>query len=165
MRPPAVADGVCSAHRIGGPARNRQSTIRSADLIVDLETRVVLSGDKLVPLTGKEYCIFELLSLRKGIVVTKQVLLDHLYGGIDEPELKIIDVFVCHLRKKLAQATGGKHCIETIWGRGYRVRDPGQVPPLPDPCETEDDPDRSSAGSRTVEGGPAFSRPWRVEAD
>lgn len=140
MRPPAVADRVSSAHGIGGPARNRQSSIRIADLVIDFETRVVSSGEKPVPLSGKEYCIFELLSLRKGTVVTKQMLLDHLYGGIDEPALKIIDVFVCYLRKKLAHATGGKHCIETIWGRGYRMRDPGQVPPLPHPYETEDDP-------------------------
>jgi DNA-binding response OmpR family regulator len=100
--------------------------------------------DKPVPLSGKEYCIFELLSLRKGTVATKQMLFDHLYRGMEEPEVKIIDVFVCHLRKKLAQATGGKHCIETIWGRGYRMRDPGQVPPLPHPCETENDPRRES---------------------
>jgi two-component system cell cycle response regulator CtrA len=82
-------------------------------------------------LTGKEYCIFELLSLHKGAIVTKRMLLAHLYGGINEPELKIIDVFVYHLRKKLARATGGNHYIETVWGRGYRVRDPGQVLPLP----------------------------------
>jgi two-component system cell cycle response regulator CtrA len=131
MRPPVVADRVSSAHGISGSARNRQSTVRMGDLVLDLETRAVSLRDKPVPLSGKEYCIFELLSLRKGTVVTKQMLLDHLYGGIDEPELKIIDVFVCHLRKKLAHATGGKHCIETIWGRGYRMRDPGQVPPLP----------------------------------
>jgi two-component system cell cycle response regulator CtrA len=76
-----------------------------------------------VHLTGKEYGILELLSLRKGTAVTKEMFLNHLYGGVDEPELKIIDVFVCNLRKKLAQATGGKHYIETVWGRGYVLRD------------------------------------------
>jgi two-component system cell cycle response regulator CtrA len=84
-----------------------------------------------VRLTGKEYCILELLSLRKGTTVTKEMFLGHLYGGKDEPELKIIDVFVCNLRKKLAQATGGKHYIETVWGRGYWLHDPAQVSPLP----------------------------------
>ena len=63
-------------------------------------------------------------------MLTKRVFLDHLYGGMPEPVLKIIDVFVCHLRKKLAQATGGKHYIETVWGRGYRLRDPAEVSPL-----------------------------------
>jgi two-component system, cell cycle response regulator CtrA len=76
-----------------------------------------------VHLTGKEYGILELLSLRKGTTLTKEMFLNHLYGGIDEPELKIIDVFVCKLRKKLVQATGGKHYIETVWGRGYVLRD------------------------------------------
>jgi len=52
------------------------------------------------------------------------MFLNHLYGGMDEPELKIIDVFICKLRKKLAQATGGNHFIETVWGRGYVLRDP-----------------------------------------
>ena len=75
-------------------------------------------------LTGKEYGILELLSLQKSTTLTKEMFLNHLYGGMDEPELKIIDVFVCKLRKKLARATGGNHYIETIWGRGYRLRDP-----------------------------------------
>ena len=137
MHPLTVADGVSSAHGIGGPARNSQSTL-IGDLVLDLETRVFLSGDKPVRLSGKEYCMFELLTLRKGTVVTKQMLLDHLYGGMKEPEVKIIDVLLYHLRKKLARATGGKHHIETIWGRGYRIRDPGQASPLSD-SETEDD--------------------------
>jgi DNA-binding winged helix-turn-helix (wHTH) protein len=59
--------------------------------------------------------------------LTKEMLLNHLYGGMDEPELKIIDVFVCKLRKKLAQATGGEHYIETVWGRGHRLRDPASM--------------------------------------
>ncbi len=74
--------------------------------------------------TGKEYGILELLSLRKGTTLTKEMFLNHLYGGMDEPELKIIDVFVCKLRKKLSQATGGDNYIETVWGRGYVLRDP-----------------------------------------
>jgi two-component system, cell cycle response regulator CtrA len=84
--------------------------------------------DQPVYLTAKEYGILELLSLRKGTTLTKEMFLNHLYGGIDEPELKIIDVFVCKLRKKLAQATGGSHYIETVWGRGYVVRDPVPLP-------------------------------------
>jgi hypothetical protein len=69
--------------------------------------------------------MLELLSLRKGTTLTKEMFLNHLYGGMDEPELKIIDVFICKLRKKLQAATGGKHYIETVWGRGYVLRDPG----------------------------------------
>jgi DNA-binding winged helix-turn-helix (wHTH) protein len=72
-----------------------------------------------VHLTGKEYQMLELLSLRKGTTLTKEMFLDHLYGGMDEPELKIIDVFICKLRKKLADASAGRNYIETVWGRGY----------------------------------------------
>ena len=68
--------------------------------------------------------ILELLSLRKGTTLTKEMFLNHLYGGMDEPELKIIDVFVCKLRKKLSTATGGENYIETVWGRGYVLRHP-----------------------------------------
>jgi two-component system, cell cycle response regulator CtrA len=76
-----------------------------------------------VHLTGKEYQMLELLSLRKGTTLTKEMFLNHLYGGMDEPELKIIDVFICKLRKKLAAAAMGKNFIETVWGRGYVLRD------------------------------------------
>ena len=73
-------------------------------------------------LTGKEFAILELLVLRKGMVLTKETFLNHLYGGMDEPEMKIIDVFICKLRKKLAQAGAG-NLIGTVWGRGYMIRD------------------------------------------
>jgi two-component system cell cycle response regulator CtrA len=105
-----------------------ESTIRTGKLVVNLDTRVVSVDDQPVYLTAKEYGILELLSLRKGTTLTKEMFLNHLYGGIDEPELKIIDVFVCKLRKKLEQATGGSHYIETVWGRGYVVRDPVPLP-------------------------------------
>jgi two-component system, cell cycle response regulator CtrA len=81
-----------------------------------------------VHLTTKEYQMLELLSLRKGATLTKEMFLNHLYGGMDEPEVKIIDVFICKLRKKLATATGGKHYIETVWGRGYVLRNSEDVP-------------------------------------
>ena len=68
--------------------------------------------------------MLELLSLRKGTTLTKEMFLNHLYGGMDEPELKIIDVFICKLRKKLSTATGGQNYIETVWGRGYVLCDP-----------------------------------------
>ena len=105
-----------------------ESTIRTGKLVVNLDTRVVSVDDQPVHLTGKEYGILELLSFRKGTTLTKEMFLNHLYGGMDEPELKIIDVFVCKLRKKLAQATGGSHYIETVWGRGYVLRDPVPTP-------------------------------------
>ena len=101
-----------------------ESRIRTGRLVVDLDARIVSVDDRPVHLTGKEYAILELLSLRKGTTLTKEMFLNHLYGGMNEPELKIIDVFVCKLRKKLAEATGGRHYIETVWGRGYVLRDP-----------------------------------------
>ncbi len=100
------------------------SVIRTGKLAVNLDAHTVEVDKQPLHLTGKEYGILELLSLRKGTTLTKEMFLNHLYGGMDEPELKIIDVFVCKLRKKLAAATGGMNYIETVWGRGYVLRDP-----------------------------------------
>jgi len=104
-----------------------QSVIRTGQVAVNLDAKTVESNGKSIHLTGKEYQMLELLSLRKGTTLTKEMFLNHLYGGMDEPELKIIDVFICKLRKKLAQATGGDNYIETVWGRGYVLRDPEPV--------------------------------------
>ncbi|MFN3936872.1 MAG: response regulator transcription factor CtrA [Gemmobacter sp.] len=101
-----------------------QSVIRTGMVAVNLDAKTVEVDGKAVHLTGKEYQMLELLSLRKGTTLTKEMFLNHLYGGMDEPELKIIDVFICKLRKKLAEATGGENYIETVWGRGYVLRDP-----------------------------------------
>ncbi|MCR8725700.1 response regulator transcription factor CtrA [Frigidibacter sp. ROC022] len=101
-----------------------QSIIKTGEIEVNLDAKTVMVGGKPVHLTGKEYQMLELLSLRKGTTLTKEMFLNHLYGGMDEPELKIIDVFICKLRKKLAAATGGESHIETVWGRGYVLRNP-----------------------------------------
>ncbi|MEI4263095.1 response regulator transcription factor CtrA [Roseovarius sp. D0-M9] len=101
-----------------------QSVIRTGMINVNLDAKTVDVASKAVHLTGKEYQMLELLSLRKGTTLTKEMFLNHLYGGMDEPELKIIDVFICKLRKKLSEATGGESYIETVWGRGYVLRDP-----------------------------------------
>ncbi len=101
-----------------------QSVIKTGIVNVNLDAKTVDVDGLTVHLTGKEYQMLELLSLRKGTTLTKEMFLNHLYGGMDEPELKIIDVFICKLRKKLAEATGGANYIETVWGRGYVLREP-----------------------------------------
>ena len=104
-----------------------QSIIKTGRIAVNLDAKTVDVSGNTVHLTGKEYQMLELLSLRKGTTLTKEMFLNHLYGGMDEPELKIIDVFLCKLRKKLAEATSGENYIETVWGRGYVLRDPEPV--------------------------------------
>jgi two-component system, cell cycle response regulator CtrA len=104
-----------------------QSVINIDDLCVNLDTKMVEINGARVYLTCKEYQMLELLSLRKDRTLTKEMFLSHLYGGLDEPEMKIIDVFICKLRKKLANASGGKDYIETVWGRGYIMREHDQA--------------------------------------
>ena len=101
-----------------------QSLIQIGDLIVNLDSKTVEVDGARVHLTSKEYQMLELLALRRGMTLTKEMMLNHLYGGMDEPEIKIIDVFMCKLRKKLANASGGKNYVETMWGRGYVLRHP-----------------------------------------
>ncbi len=104
-------------------AGHAQSVVTTGQLSINLDAHTVEVNGQSIHLTGKEYGILELLSLRKGTTLTKEMFLNHLYGGMDEPELKIIDVFICKLRKKLSTATGDENYIETVWGRGYVLRD------------------------------------------
>ena len=104
-----------------------EAVIRTGELAVNLDAHAVEIDGRPLHLTGKEYGILELLSLRKGSTLTKEMLLNHLYGGMDEPEPKIIDVFMCKLRKKLRTAGKGANYIETVWGQGYVLREPGEA--------------------------------------
>jgi len=101
-----------------------QSVIQTGDLVVNLDTKRVEVNAQPVYLTAKEYQMLELLALRKGTPITKEMFLNHLYGGMDEPTQKIVDVFICKLRKKLARASNGKDYIDTIWGQGHVLREP-----------------------------------------
>lgn len=100
-----------------------ESVVRFGKAAINLDTRTLEVDNKRVQLTGKEYAILELLAMRKGTVLTKEMFLNHLYSNLEEPEIKIIDVFICKLRKKLETASGGTSFIETVWGRGYMLRD------------------------------------------
>ena len=117
----------------------RDSGDKTGTIAVNLDAKTVEVEGGPVHLTGKEYQMLELLSLRKGTTLTKEMFLNHLYGGMDEPELKIIDVFICKLRKKLSEATGGENHIETVWGRGYVLRDPEPV--------VQQDPEKLAIGA------------------
>ena len=123
-----------------------EQVIQIKKLHVDLANSQARINGKLLPLTPQEFRVLSFLATQKGASVSKDAILNHLYGGMDEPELKIIDVFICKLRKKLSAATGGDNYIETVWGRGYVLRDP-----QPEIDEQEPDPRISS--------GPAVMAP------
>ncbi len=143
-----------------------QSALQVGPMLLNLDTTEVSVDGSPVHLTGKEYAILELLTLRRGMVLTKEAFLNHLYGGLDEPEMKIIDVFICKLRKKLA-AAGAPNLIGTVWGRGYIMREPDAAPArspahapaaapvrsleeilLPGACEAQDDRRRHARRSQ-----------------
>lgn len=100
-----------------------EEVIRFDKVSINLNTRIVDVGGKRVNLTNKEYTVLELLAKKKGSVLSKKMLMNHLYRGMGEPKTKIIDVFTCKLRKKLADTAGGTNYIETVWGRGYMLKD------------------------------------------
>ena len=105
-------------------ARDAEPVLQCGDLIIKQQLKRAQVAGTPVPLTTREYQLLELLALRQGSTITKEMILNQMYGGMDEPELKIIDVYICKLRKKLAAASGGRDYIETIWGRGYMLREP-----------------------------------------
>lgn len=124
-KPFSKSELIARVHAIVRRSRGHSdSMIRTGRLTVNLQNRTALIDNAPINLTGKEYAILELLSLRKGTTLTKEMFLNHLYGGMDEPELKIIDVFICKLRRKISKILGEGDCIETVWGRGYVLRDP-----------------------------------------
>jgi len=115
-----IANLTAIIRRANGHADKK---IVTGPIVVDLSKHEVMVGESRLDLTSKEYRILELLSLRKGSTLGKSHFLSHLYGGIDEPESKIIDVFICKLRRKLIETTGGDNYIHTVWGQGYVLRD------------------------------------------
>lgn len=100
-----------------------ESVVKVGKMCIDLNTKIVTVAGKVLPLTGKEYALIELLALKKGSTVSKEQFLNHLYNGMDEPEVKIIDVFFCKIRSKIKELSGGEDYITTIWGRGYILQD------------------------------------------
>ena len=98
------------------------AVLRVGPLTLNVDQHTVSSNGADVALTGKEFALLQLLMMRRNMVMTKDAILAQLYGGLDEPEPKIIDVFVCKIRNKLAKV-GVKDVISTVWGRGYTVRD------------------------------------------
>jgi two-component system cell cycle response regulator CtrA len=102
------------------------SAIHIGRLKIDLRRNLAEVNGYILKLTNKEYSILELLAIRKGVMISKEMFLNHLYGGLDEPEIKIVDVFICRLRKKIADITGGDNFIQTVWGRGYILEDPAE---------------------------------------
>ena len=128
-KPFSKSELLARVHAIVRRSRGHSdSVIRAGRLVISLQNRTACVDNIMVNLTGKEYAILELLALRKGATLTKEMFLNHLYGGMDEPELKIIDVFICKLRRKLGEALGDDSIIETVWGRGYVLRDPDSDP-------------------------------------
>ena len=122
---------ISRMHAVARRARGHaQSVIQTGDLSVNIDARTVEMGGQPLHVTAREFQILELLSLRKGTTITKQMFMNHLYGGLDEPELKIIDVFICKLRRKMQEATRGQRHIETVWGGGYMLREPAPAPSL-----------------------------------
>jgi DNA-binding response OmpR family regulator len=122
--PPANDSPVNNTPVNNTPAANVVSIhepITIGNVVIDLDRRLVRVGAKRVPLTGREFDCLAFLVRRRGITLTKEMFLAQLYSGRDEPELKIIDVFICKVRRKFADA-GAEPFIETVWGRGYMVR-------------------------------------------
>jgi two-component system cell cycle response regulator CtrA len=104
-----------------------ESTIRIGNLEINLDSREVRVSGRAIHLTASEYRMLELLALRKGNMVRKETMFGLLYDGRDDPGERVINVFVCKLRKKIAAANQGESYITTAWGAGYRLCGPAPL--------------------------------------
>lgn len=149
VRPVEPLELVARIHAVVRRSKGHAaSVIEVGPMVVNLDTKTVAVSKQPVHLTGKEYAMLELMALRRGSLITKDMFLNHLYGGMDEPEIKIIDVFICKLRKKLA-LHGAAELVQTVWGRGYVL---GQVEGLKEAGNVRDFADEPPVhvGKRTV---------------
>jgi DNA-binding winged helix-turn-helix (wHTH) protein len=108
--------------------RCKTNSISFGGIEIDLDTQAVFAKGNRLHMTGKEYSFLSLLATRPNALVTKLSIMEHLYGGRDEPEMKIVDVFACKIRKKL-KGYGLGDLIVTEWGRGYALREPATENP------------------------------------
>ncbi len=97
--------------------------IKIGQMEINMTSKTVFIAGQPLKLTGKEYALLELLCLRRGMMISKEQFLNYLYGGIDTPEVKIIDVFLCRIRRKIKKLSDGKQYIHTAWGRGYILKE------------------------------------------
>jgi len=95
------------------------SRITFGQMTLDIVAKTVEAGGRRVPLSGKEYQILELLSLRRGSAVSKETMINHIYSDGEGPDSPTIGLFVFRLRRKLAAASGGEHFIQTVRDQGY----------------------------------------------
>lgn len=95
------------------------SIIQIGDVRVDTVDKIVTIDGEHVNFTKKEYEMFELLVLNRQKVVSPEMILSHLYSGHDEPTKKIVDVFLCKIRRKLAPSA--TTVITTKWGHGFII--------------------------------------------
>lgn len=103
------------------------STLRLGPVELSLHRREVRVQGQAMHLSRREFAVLELLFLKQGTILNKAAFLNHLYCGMEEPEMKTIDVIICRLRKKLATA-GVPTLIDTVWGCGYILREPDPMP-------------------------------------
>ena len=121
-KPFSVAELVARVEALGrrqavGEAATR---IRTGDLTIDLAARLVKVREARVGLTEREFRILEYLARNVGRVVTRSMLLEHVWDYSFDPQTNIIDQHVSRLRHKLDQAGAGS-LIETVRGAGYSI--------------------------------------------
>lgn len=135
------------------------------------DSREVHVHGRPVRLTPTEFAILELLVLREGAPLSRRAIMDHLYGGRDEPGDRIVDVCLCKLRKKLAEARAAD-LIGTVWGAGYVAREPGQGPkqqrrrPRPDGAKQREIAGRVIGGDSSIHAAArSYGLTWRAVAE
>jgi DNA-binding response OmpR family regulator len=108
-----------------GPV-NRSSTIRLNDLELDRIAQQVKRAGRRIPLTAKEYALLEYLMSNAGRVLSRTMIIEHVWDQSFDGVTNIVDVYVRHLRKKVDDAHEQK-LIQTVRGVGYTISDRSEL--------------------------------------
>ena len=103
-------------------ATSEPNSLVVGDLSLDLITRVVRRGDKEIPLQPKEFALLEYLARNAGKVVSRTMIMEHVWDYNFDPMTNVVDARICKLRDKIDKDFGTK-LLHTVWGAGYVLKE------------------------------------------
>lgn len=102
--------------------------IEVGEIVLDIDAQTAAVAGDLMRLTRLEYQLLEFLALGVNTVRTKPAILTQLYMLEDEPHSRVVDAYVCRIRREMSRLGADAGLLETVWGRGYMLRDAAKVP-------------------------------------
>jgi len=105
------------------PASESEEVLHADDLVIDASRRRVTQGEKEIDLTPREFDLLYTLALNRGIVMSRERLLERVWGYDYFGDTRTVDVHIRHMREKLGEDSSDPRYVETVWGVGYKFRE------------------------------------------